>query len=469
MKRSYYIFSSGKLSRKENTIFFYPSSSPETNSEREKGRISSKDISTQEKPHASPETDSETMELSSPGNGITLSEEDLKQVANACLSDSRPGIGDYSEKIVLDQENSPDIEDSAGRPEQEVELSDEEEEAESNTAKARPKKVIPVEDVDSIYIFGEISLNTKFLNFASQNQIPIHVFNYYGYYSGSYYPREFLNSGLLLVKQVQHYVQIEERLRLARKFVLGAAQNILRNLKYYNSPSRASKGKTFGESGEPGAFSSAPDEDFDSGFPLLAEQIDTIESLIPLIEKGKDVKELMAIEGNIRQVYYTAFEPILGYDYEFKKRVKRPPDNAVNALISFGNSMVYTSVLSEIYKTQLSPLISYLHEPGERRFSLALDISEIFKPILADRIIFKVLNKRIIQENDFEKKLNYAYLKESGRKSFVKEFEDRLQTTIQHRSLRRSVSYRTLIRLECYKLVKHLLGEKEYEPFQIWW
>jgi len=465
VKRSYYIFSSGRLSRKENTIFLYPSSSPGTDSDKEKGKGSSKDVSDQEISHAK----SEDLEQLRPEYDVTPSEEGLNVLANGDSSDTEPGIGDYSEKISLDQEDSDETGEPTGRGEQEVELPDDEEEAEASAAKAKPKKVIPVEDVDSIYIFGEITFNTKFLSFASQNQIPIHIFNYYGYYSGSYYPREFLNSGFLLVKQVQHYIQNEERLRLAKKFVLGAAQNILRNLKYYNSPSRTSKGKAYGELQEPEPFSSAPEKDSESDFPLLSEQIDTIESLMPLIENGKDVKELMAIEGNIRQVYYSAFEPILGYDYEFKKRVKRPPNNAVNALISFGNSMVYTAVLSEIYKTQLSPLISYLHEPGERRFSLALDISEIFKPIFADRIIFKVLNKRIIQENDFEKKLNYAYLKESGRKSFIKEFEDRLQTTIQHRGLKRSVSYRTLIRLECYKLVKHLLGEKEYEPFQIWW
>ena len=58
-------------------------------------------------------------------------------------------------------------------------------------------------------------------------------------------------------------------------------------------------------------------------------------------------------------------------EYDFDQRVRNPPDNAVNALISFGNSLVYTTCLTEIYRTQLSPLISFLHEPGNRRFSLA--------------------------------------------------------------------------------------------------
>ena len=138
-------------------------------------------------------------------------------------------------------------------------------------------------------------------------------------------------------------------------------------------------------------------------------------------------------------------------------------------MISFGNSLVYTTVLSEIYKTQLNPLISFLHEPGERRFSLALDIAEIFKPLLSDRIIFALMNKNMITEKHFDKQMNYCYLSEAGRKIYLQEYDTKLKTTIKHRQLKKSVSYRHLIRLECYKIIKHILGEKEYEPFKIWW
>ena len=98
-----------------------------------------------------------------------------------------------------------------------------------------------------------------------------------------------------------------------------------------------------------------------------------------------------------------------------------------------------------------------------------MDIAEIFKPLLADRVIFALMNKKMITEKDFEKELNYCYLNEAGRKVFLKEYDDKLKTTIQHRSLKKQVSYRHLIRLECYKLIKHILGDKEYQPFKIWW
>jgi CRISPR-associated protein Cas1 len=152
-----------------------------------------------------------------------------------------------------------------------------------------------------------------------------------------------------------------------------------------------------------------------------------------------------------------------------EKREKRPPKNPINALISFANSMIYTAVLNEIYHTQLNPTVSYLHEPSERRYSLSLDIAEIFKPLIADAIIFKLINNNMIKLDDFEEDVNYCYLNDSGRKKFIREFDQKLSTTIKHRKLKRNVSYRTIIRIECYKLIKHFIGDEVYAPFKAWW
>ena len=177
----------------------------------------------------------------------------------------------------------------------------------------------------------------------------------------------------------------------------------------------------------------------------------------------------MGIEGGIRKTYYESWEKIINQEIDFEKRVKRPPNNMINTLISFVNSLIYTSCLSEIYTTQLNPTISYLHNPGSRRFSLCLDISEVFKPLVGDRLIFSLLNKDMITEKDFEKGSNYYYLKENGRKKVLIEYDNTLSRTIKHKTLGRYVSYRHLMRLECYKLIKHLLDEKKYEGFKIWW
>ena len=146
-----------------------------------------------------------------------------------------------------------------------------------------------------------------------------------------------------------------------------------------------------------------------------------------------------------------------------------PPDNMINSLISFVNSLIYSKTLTEIYHTQLNPTISYLHEPGSRRYSLCLDLSEIFKPLIGDRLIFSLLNKNQITENSFTRELNFLHLKKEASQLIVNELEKKLQATIMHKDLHRKVSYQYLIRLEEYKLIKHLIGEKEYEGFKMWW
>src|SRR5205823_1423769 len=114
-----------------------------------------------------------------------------------------------------------------------------------------------------------------------------------------------------------------------------------------------------------------------------------------LILRVEPVLLIMGVEGRSRDTYYSSFSSFLREGFEFDKRTKMPPQNMLNCLISFGNSLMYASILTEIYHTQLTPTVSYLHEPGERRYSLALDISEVFKPIIVDRVIFNLINNRI--------------------------------------------------------------------------
>ncbi|MDE1191528.1 MAG: type I-B CRISPR-associated endonuclease Cas1b [Arachidicoccus sp.] len=300
-------------------------------------------------------------------------------------------------------------------------------------------KYIPVESVDNLYCFGALDANSELYNFLGKESISVHFFDYYEHYTGSFMPKDYLLSGKVLIAQTEHYTKPSKRILLAQKFIEGAAFNMIKNLRYYNNR----------------------DKD-------TSAQIEKIESLSQQILQTTKTDELMGIEGNIRMTYYEAFDLIIN-DFEMGNRSKQPPSNEVNALISFCNMLCYTLCLDQIYHTQLNPTISYLHQPGERRYSLSLDLSEIFKPVLVDRMIFSLLNKKIIGKSDFDHKLNSCLLKESGRKKVIKAWDERLAETIKHRSLKRSVSYKHLVKLECYKLVKHILSMEEYKPFKTWW
>lgn len=307
------------------------------------------------------------------------------------------------------------------------------------TEPAGPARYLPVEDISEFYVFGSLKASSSLFNFLGQKDICMHFFDYYENYTGSFVPRDGLLSGRMLLAQAEHYRSNAKRMAIARSLIEGAAANMLKNLAYYNR-----RGKD------------------------LQPAMDTIEQLAGSIAATASVEELMGVEGNIRRCYYEAFNTIIN-DFDMGGRTKQPPQNEVNALISFGNMMCYAICLRAISQTQLNPTISYLHTPGERRYSLCLDVSEIFKPIIVDRTIFKVLNKREIQSSHFDKKVGSCLLNNAGKKIFVKAMEERLNETIQHKSLKRKVSYKHLVKLECYKLAKHLLGIETYKPFKMYW
>ncbi len=300
-------------------------------------------------------------------------------------------------------------------------------------------KYIPIESVDNLYAFGSLDANSALYNFLGKEQVSVHFFDYYEHYTGSYMPKDYLLSGKMLLAQADAYMKPKKRIVIAQQFVEGAAFNMLKNLKYYNNRQKDTAGC-----------------------------IERIEALCAKISAIEDVEALMGIEGNIRMCYYEAFAVIIN-DFEMGNRTKQPPSNEVNCMISFVNSLCYSLCLDNIYHTQLNPTISFLHSPGERRFSLALDIAEIFKPVLVDRLLFSLLNKKQIQANDFDSKVNSCMLKDSGRKVIVKAWDEKLNETLKHRGLGRNVSYKHLVKLECYKLAKHILGMETYKPFKAWW
>lgn len=308
--------------------------------------------------------------------------------------------------------------------------------------KGLPPKYLPIEGIGNLYVFGSVDANSALYNFLGKSGVSVHFFDYYEHYTGSFYPKEYLLAGKVQIQQTRAYLSKRKRLHIATALVEGASFNMLKNLRYYGNRGRS-----------------------------LDRQVADIERYRESLPGAVDVPGLMGLEGNCRQTYYSAFSEVIAAEgFDMGERIKNPPSNEVNALISFGNTLCYTVVLDAIYHTQLNPTISYLHEPGTRRYSLALDLAEVFKPILVDRTIFSVLNRKMLKPSDFDFSMKGCLLKERGRKTFLATFDEKLNETIKHRSLNRKVSYKYMVRLECYKLAKYVMGlEEAYQPFKIWW
>ena len=298
---------------------------------------------------------------------------------------------------------------------------------------------IPIEDTRELYCMNEVSFNTKFLDFIAKAGICVHFFNYYGNYSGTFYPKKQLISGNLTIKQSQAFLNHREI--IAKEIVQGIANNIHEILYHY----------------------------YRHGKSELKIYLDWLRnSVVKLLEKVEDIKQILFVEGQIWLRFYDSFHYFLPKDFIMNRRVKRPPDNPMNTLVSFGNTLLYTKTISAIYNTHLNQSISFLHEPSEGRFSLSLDICEVFKPILVFRTIFELVGRRKLQvTKHFDKSLNYALLNEDGKRIFVEAFETRINESFKHTKLKRLTTYKNAIKLDGYKLIKMLNSGEVFHPFNL--
>ncbi len=288
------------------------------------------------------------------------------------------------------------------------------------------KNYIPIENIDEILIYGNVTLTSPALRVLSEKGIPIFLYSEHGWYISSIIPENYLISGYVLSRQAQFYNSIENRLSLAKILVLGAAKNMQRLCKRSN--------------------------------------IGNLKIPIEQINDSKSIQELMGIEGNIHIKYLELLDTKLPDDFKILTRTRMPPRNYTNSMMSYLYSVLYGIIASEIFSTHLSSSISFLHEPSERRSSLALDVAEIFRPVLCDKVILKLINLKIMKKSDFIDD-NGVYLNQNGKKKILREFEEKLRETVYSSSVRRKVSNKFLIRLELYKIEKLIIENRKYKPY----
>ncbi|WP_278627169.1 type I-B CRISPR-associated endonuclease Cas1b [Thomasclavelia cocleata] len=301
------------------------------------------------------------------------------------------------------------------------------------------KVEIPTEVTEHINIYSQIIFSSNFFNTLNQNNIKVSLFDQYDHYIGSFIPINHHKSASILIKQVENYINKSKRLELAKKIIDGGTTNIITNLKYYNKRN----------------------DDIQ-----LDNIIDDLKICKQEMKTANTLEILLLQEARMRELYYSSYNIILNNpEFKFTKRTRRPPKDALNAMISFGNTLIYQKIANEIYKTKLDIRISYLHSATRRYENLNLDISEILKPILVDKIIFSLINKRIIDVKvHFEKINNGVYLNKEGKYIFIDQLNKKLNSIITINN--KKISYQEILRLEVLKLLRYFKYNEEYEPFK---
>ena len=298
------------------------------------------------------------------------------------------------------------------------------------------KKYIPVETAESLYVYSNVIFSGGFFEFVNEHGLNVNIIDRYGEKVGAFVPQNNRRNIKTEIKQIKLYEDERARFDLARKLEVASISNLRANLRYYERRK--------------------PDE-------VLQDTIAYITGLIQKLNEAKDITGLMTLEARARQKYYQCFNVIMAESgFTFKKRTKRPPEDPLNAMISFGNTLLYQRFANEINRTSLDIRIGIVHAANSRPESLNLDL---FKPIIVDRTIFTLVNRRMLNAHDFvEVENNGVYLSKNGKKQFLQEFERKIYQKIKYNGVEHTYDF--IMKNEVQKLKKFIEQRETYKPYK---
>ncbi|WP_248861519.1 CRISPR-associated endonuclease Cas1 [Streptomyces halobius] len=288
-------------------------------------------------------------------------------------------------------------------------------------------------DVRDIIACAETDINTAVIALLNRHRINVHFLSYYGDYAGSLLTSATSTSGETVLAQAQLAKNTAASLEIAHSIVDSCAFNVRRVIdrKLLTRP-----------------------------YSVLQNTLRTAES----------AAHMMGAEGTFRRSAWEVLDTKLPDWLQLGGRSRRPPKNAGNAFISYVNGITYARVLTALRLTPLHTGIAFLHSSIERqRHSLVLDISEMFKPLFAERLLLRMVSRNQLKEHHFDRDANQAMLSDPGRKLVVQATRDEFAFTIAHRSLGRPVAYDELLYLDALALTRRCLEGTPYKPFRIWW
>ncbi|MBN1800390.1 MAG: CRISPR-associated endonuclease Cas1 [Candidatus Lokiarchaeota archaeon] len=309
------------------------------------------------------------------------------------------------------------------------------ERADPDNAGKNITQVIPVMQLASIETYGNVKISTPLLKLCNELGIPCFFNTYRGHPIGKFVP-ERPKPSIVRLKQFETHLDEERKLHIAKAIVRKACEERIKLVNKYDE--KGSLKKITGE----------------------------ISSFLKKTASAKTTNQLRGFEGNAMKAFFEAFSKILKH-LSFNGRSTQPPKDEANALISFGNVMLYNKVRAVLYRTSLDPLVGFLHEPHENRNSLALDMAEIFRPITVDATILMLDRKRNITSEHFKHDKIKCLLNPAGKHIWIETFRNKLESSFDYKPLKRKVSIQEQIKIECFNLIKYFNREKSnYAPIE---
>lgn len=320
------------------------------------------------------------------------------------------------------------------------------------------KERVPLIKIDEVVVFGEVTLTASAIHLLLERDIEITFLGYYGQFKGRLSP-PFSKNAVLRMAQYRAHQDMTKRCELARRFVMGKLMNQRTLLQRYNRRQDDHEMRQAIEQV--------------SG---LLQQLATLpvdSTRVPSTLVGGDnriagtpLETILGMEGAGSAAYFRCFGNLLSdpRQWPFPGRVKRPPTDPVNALLSFGYSLLTQKVASAVQLVGFDHFVGYLHSSFYGRPSLALDLMEEFRPIIVDSIVLNMLNHRMLSPHDFVVELGAYRLKDEKRRVFFTKLEERLNEEVQHPLFGYKTTYRRCIELQTRLLAKYLTGEIDTYP-----
>ncbi len=306
-----------------------------------------------------------------------------------------------------------------------------------------PKKdkfELPIREVERILLFGNINLSTPAIAACLESSINVLFLSPSGRYKGHIWNKENSNLNVELL-QYKHHNSFEFRLEISKAIAKGKLQNSRQLLLRLN---RQHKNQ------------------------IVQKTVSDISSDIEAINLAKDIDSIRGYEGISAARYFPAIGELLNNsDFDFCQRHRQPPTDPINALLSFGYTLLFNNVLSLIIAEGLSPYFGNFHYGEKKKPYLAFDLMEEFRSLIVDSLVVKLINNRILKKEDFEEISDRQgiFLKDVSRRRFLNEFEKRMKEKSTHPVLDYQLSYREIIQLQIRLYKRCLLSDSAYEPF----